>query len=102
MHFFLSHKSLFDRTTIILEKRRKINKFNVSSIFYCTVNQYDFFFQVEYEVEACSTTGVTSNGCIDVRKTSLTMPTGGDVIYGVAHQHTGGVGSTLYGEVILI
>ncbi|XP_043691377.1 uncharacterized protein LOC122642043 [Telopea speciosissima] len=26
------------------------------------------------------------------------MPNGGAVIYGVAHQHSGGVGSTLYGE----
>ncbi|KAJ9163975.1 hypothetical protein P3X46_023594 [Hevea brasiliensis] len=54
--------------------------------------------QVEYEVEACSTTGVTGNGCIHIKRTSLTMPTGGYVIYGVAHQHTGGVGSTLHGE----
>ena len=29
------------------------------------------------------------------------MPKGGYVIYGVAHQHTGGIGSTLYGQVIL-
>ncbi|KDP22519.1 hypothetical protein JCGZ_26350 [Jatropha curcas] len=52
--------------------------------------------QIEYEVEACSTTGVTSNGCTDIKRTSLTMPTGGFVIYGVAHQHSGGIGSTLY------
>ncbi|XP_047314005.1 uncharacterized protein LOC124917689 [Impatiens glandulifera] len=26
------------------------------------------------------------------------MPTGGEVIYAVAHQHTGGIGSTLFGE----
>jgi hypothetical protein len=28
------------------------------------------------------------------------MQTGGYVIYGVAHQHSGGIGSTLYGQVI--
>jgi hypothetical protein len=28
------------------------------------------------------------------------MPTGGYVIYAVAHQHAGGIGSTLYGQVI--
>ena len=28
------------------------------------------------------------------------MPIGGYIIYGVAHQHSGGISSTLYGEVI--
>ncbi|XP_015580256.2 uncharacterized protein LOC8275474 isoform X2 [Ricinus communis] len=54
--------------------------------------------QIEYEVEACSTTALTSDDCIDIKRTSLIIPTGGYVIYGVAHQHTGGVGSTLYGK----
>ncbi|KAJ6748298.1 hypothetical protein OIU79_029416 [Salix purpurea] len=54
--------------------------------------------QVEYDVEPCSTGDAVSDGCIDVQKTSLTIPVGGHVIYGVAHQHTGGIGSTLYGE----
>ncbi|KAF5932662.1 hypothetical protein HYC85_028833 [Camellia sinensis] len=55
--------------------------------------------QVEYEVESCSAaTGVTNDGCIDTKSVSLTMPTGGTVIYGVGHQHTGGIGITLYGE----
>lgn len=53
---------------------------------------------IEYDVEACSGTGVSNEGCIDNRRVSLSMPTGGNVIYGVAHQHTGGIGSTLYGE----
>ncbi|KAF2321366.1 hypothetical protein GH714_040449 [Hevea brasiliensis] len=52
--------------------------------------------QVEYEVMPCNGTGVGVDECIDVKRTSLTMPTGGYVIYGVAHQHTGGTGSTLY------
>lgn len=50
--------------------------------------------QIEYEVKACNGIG----GCIDAKRTSLTMPTGGYVVYGVAHQHTGGTGSTLYGQ----
>uniref|UniRef100_A0A5B7A7W4 Stress up-regulated Nod 19 n=1 Tax=Davidia involucrata TaxID=16924 RepID=A0A5B7A7W4_DAVIN len=53
---------------------------------------------VEYEVESCAATGVANDGCIDRKRVSLSLPTGGNVIYGVAHQHTGGIGSTLYGE----
>uniref|UniRef100_A0A6N2N0U4 Stress up-regulated Nod 19 protein n=1 Tax=Salix viminalis TaxID=40686 RepID=A0A6N2N0U4_SALVM len=54
--------------------------------------------QVEFDVASCNTGSAVSDGCVDVRRTSLTMPVGGSVIYGVAHQHTGGIGSTLYGE----
>ncbi|OVA17345.1 Stress up-regulated Nod 19 [Macleaya cordata] len=54
--------------------------------------------QVEYEVEECGRAGVDSDGCIDNKKTSMVMPNGGNVIYGVAHQHTGGRGAALYGE----
>ena len=43
---------------------------------------------------------MTSDGCVDSQSSVATMPTGGYVVYGVAHQHTGGIGSTLYGEVI--
>lgn len=50
--------------------------------------------QVEYEVEGCA-----NDHCIDVKRTSLNIPNGGYVIYGVAHQHSGGLGSNLYGEV---
>ncbi|CAN4098295.1 unnamed protein product [Withania somnifera] len=32
------------------------------------------------------------------KKKSVTLPNGGDVIYGVAHQHAGGAGSSLLGE----
>ncbi|KAM1185845.1 uncharacterized protein LOC126599842 isoform X1 [Malus sylvestris] len=52
--------------------------------------------RVEYDVEeSCSE---TSDGCIDSQSSVVTMPTGGYVVYGVAHQHTGGIRSTLYGE----
>ncbi|CAK7336862.1 unnamed protein product [Dovyalis caffra] len=54
--------------------------------------------QIEYEIESCSSTDASVHGCIDVKRTSLTMPSAGYVIYGVAHQHTGGIGSTLYGK----
>ncbi|KAJ6869379.1 hypothetical protein NC651_034200 [Populus alba x Populus x berolinensis] len=54
--------------------------------------------QVEYEVESCTSTDAAGNGCIDIKRNSVTMPTGGYVIYAVAHQHAGGIGSTLYGQ----
>jgi len=57
-------------------------------------------FQVEYEVESCSTDQKEGNGCVHVKRTSLPLQIGGYVIYGVAHQHSGGIGSTLYGQVI--
>ncbi|KAH7867111.1 hypothetical protein Vadar_028986 [Vaccinium darrowii] len=53
---------------------------------------------VEYDVESCSAAGVTNDGCINSKRESLALPTGGSVIYGVAHQHIGGIDSTLYGE----
>ena len=57
--------------------------------------------QIEYDVEeSCKGTGVTSQGCIDTRRKSIRTPTSGYVVYGVAHQHTGGTGATLYGGVI--
>ena len=61
---------------------------------YCVI-----LLQVEYTVEACAT-DMNKEACVDSRQISVVMPTGGDVIYGVAHQHTGGIGSTLYGEVL--
>ncbi|WOH05479.1 hypothetical protein DCAR_0624896 [Daucus carota subsp. sativus] len=52
---------------------------------------------IEYNIDRCAT-DLAEKDCIDSRQISLSLPTGGDVIYGVAHQHTGGIGSTLYGE----
>ncbi|MQI32338.1 hypothetical protein EI016_24495, partial [Escherichia coli] len=54
--------------------------------------------RVEYEVEPCSRNHKDGNGCVHVKRTSLPMQTGGYVIYGVAHQHSGGIGSTLYAQ----
>lgn len=53
--------------------------------------------QIEYTVESYG--AIMNHGCIDNKRTKLSLPNGGYVIYAVAHQHTGGVGSTLYGEV---
>ncbi|VVA19289.1 PREDICTED: stress up-regulated Nod [Prunus dulcis] len=55
--------------------------------------------RVEYNVEeSCSAASTASDRCLDNQWAMVTMPTGGYVVYGVAHQHTGGLGSTLYGE----
>lgn len=60
-----------------------------------------YVMQVEYDIEPCSATNLAYHECVHTKRISLTMPTGGYVIYGVAHQHSGGVGSALYREVIL-
>lgn len=53
---------------------------------------------VEYDVKSCRVPGVSRKRCLDKKNTTIVMPKGGYVIYGVAHQHSGGIGSTLYGE----
>ncbi|KAK2437600.1 stress up-regulated Nod 19 protein [Trifolium repens] len=52
----------------------------------------------EYQVESCSTGKKEENGCVHVKRTNLPLQTGGYVIYAVAHQHSGGIGATLYGQ----
>lgn len=54
--------------------------------------------RVEYDVESCNQATEVDDLCIDSKRTSLALPTGGYVVYGVAHQHSGGLGSNLYGE----
>ncbi|KAL0441750.1 UNVERIFIED_CONTAM: hypothetical protein Sradi_0113900 [Sesamum radiatum] len=51
----------------------------------------------EYDVESCPV-GTADDGCIHTKTLNVALPTGGDVVYGVAHQHAGGIGSTLYGK----
>jgi len=53
--------------------------------------------QVEYDVAPCSA-GSPPSDCIHTHEAHMVIPRGGDVIYAVAHQHTGGVGSVLYGQ----
>ncbi|KAE8657173.1 (+)-neomenthol dehydrogenase-like [Hibiscus syriacus] len=52
--------------------------------------------KVEYDIEPCHSTGLGDDGCVDNKRISLDMPFGGYLIYGVAHQHSGGIGSALY------
>ncbi|KAJ4887794.1 hypothetical protein Rs2_27542 [Raphanus sativus] len=53
----------------------------------------EHFCHVEYDVEPCTTSG---DGCVDVRTKSLMIPFNGYIVYGVAHQHAGGLGAALY------
>ncbi|MGD7340620.1 hypothetical protein ACQCRO_27315, partial [Ralstonia pseudosolanacearum] len=41
--------------------------------------------KVEYEVESCGVSGVSSNLCLDTKKASIVMPKGGYLVYGSAH-----------------
>ncbi|CAA7035132.1 unnamed protein product [Microthlaspi erraticum] len=50
---------------------------------------------VEYNVKPCKTNG---DGCVDVKKKSFMMPFDGYVVFGVVHQHAGGLGGALYRE----
>ncbi|GJU54486.1 putative stress up-regulated Nod 19 [Tanacetum coccineum] len=52
---------------------------------------------IEYDIEQ-STSVMVNNDYISTKRSSVRFPSGGDVVYGVAHQHTGGIGSALYGE----
>nr|GMD35600.1 uncharacterized protein LOC109163135 [Ipomoea batatas] len=53
--------------------------------------------QFEYGVDACSAAAATDE-CVHSKSLTVSLPNGGDLIYAVAHQHVGGVGSTLFGE----
>ncbi|KAJ6832047.1 uncharacterized protein M6B38_345290 [Iris pallida] len=54
--------------------------------------------KVEYQVDPCDEQGFGNGGCLDIKKTKVAIPQGGDIVYGVAHQHAGGVGAALYGQ----
>lgn len=54
---------------------------------------------MEYDVLKSNKT--TSNDSIETKKNYATISPGGYLIYGVAHQHSGGIGATVYGQVIL-
>ncbi|KAG5572510.1 hypothetical protein H5410_062276 [Solanum commersonii] len=53
--------------------------------------------QIEYLVESCAAS-VANVGCTHTKKISITFPSGGDIIYGTAHQHTGRTGMALHRE----
>ncbi|KAF8644593.1 hypothetical protein HU200_066400 [Digitaria exilis] len=46
---------------------------------------------------ACKRTG-PKNDCVHVEATKQILPRGGVIVFGVAHQHSGGIGSSLHGE----
>lgn len=54
--------------------------------------------KVEYQVPKCDSANEADGNCVDVREAKVLLPRGGDIVYGVAHQHTGGLGSAIYGE----
>ncbi|KAK3123939.1 hypothetical protein QOZ80_8AG0638300 [Eleusine coracana subsp. coracana] len=54
--------------------------------------------KVEYQVEKCSAADRARNNCVDVMATKEMVPYGGDLVYAAAHQHRGGIGSTLHGQ----
>nr|QGP73754.1 hypothetical protein [Sedum alfredii] len=57
-------------------------------------NPLEHHCRVEYEVEPCN----GGEDCTQVKRSISPIPKGGHVVYGVAHQHSGGIGSTLYRE----
>ena len=42
---------------------------------------------------------MNGNGCVDIKRTSVPIKTGGYIIYSAGHQHVGAIRSTLYGQV---
>ncbi|XP_071728460.1 uncharacterized protein [Rutidosis leptorrhynchoides] len=52
---------------------------------------------IEYDVEK-SCTGVVTNDYISSKRSNVSIPGAGDVIYGTGHLHSGGTASALYGE----
>jgi hypothetical protein len=52
-----------------------------------------------YQVEECSSESRAKNDCVDVMVTKQVLPRGGDIVYGVAHQHSGGIGASLHSQV---
>ncbi|TVU00117.1 hypothetical protein EJB05_54485 [Eragrostis curvula] len=54
--------------------------------------------KVEYQVRECSSENRAKNDCVDVMATKQVLPRGGDIVFGVAHQHSGGIGASLHGQ----
>ncbi|TKW11462.1 hypothetical protein SEVIR_6G235200v4 [Setaria viridis] len=54
--------------------------------------------KVEYEVEECSPERRAKNDCVHVQVAKQVVPRGGDLVFGVAHQHAAGIGSSLHGQ----
>ncbi|KQJ99180.1 uncharacterized protein LOC100825330 isoform X2 [Brachypodium distachyon] len=54
--------------------------------------------KVEYQVEECSPEERANNVCTHVKTAKAVLPRGGDIVFGVAHQHSGGSGASLHGQ----
>ncbi|XP_076897625.1 uncharacterized protein LOC143551002 [Bidens hawaiensis] len=52
---------------------------------------------IEYDIKK-PTTEVATSDFTSTKRSMVTFPVAGDVIYGVGHQHIGGIGTALYGE----
>ncbi|CAL5000007.1 unnamed protein product [Urochloa decumbens] len=54
--------------------------------------------KVEYEIEECSSEDRAKNDCVHLQVAKQVVPRGGDLVFGVAHQHAAGIGSSLHGQ----
>ncbi|RCV32055.1 hypothetical protein SETIT_6G227800v2 [Setaria italica] len=54
--------------------------------------------RVEYLVEECSSENRAKNDCVHVQVAKQILPRGGDIVFGVAHLHSGGIAASLHGE----
>ncbi|KAL4036064.1 hypothetical protein IC575_004787 [Cucumis melo] len=54
--------------------------------------------QVEYDVESCSLENKLHGKCNANKRSKVMFQDNGFIVYGVAHQHIGAIGATLYGE----
>ncbi|XP_019167420.1 PREDICTED: uncharacterized protein LOC109163136 [Ipomoea nil] len=54
--------------------------------------------QLEYQVDNACSAATPANECVHSKSLTVSLPKGGDLIYGVAHQHSSALGSTLFGE----
>ncbi|PWA55555.1 Stress up-regulated Nod 19 [Artemisia annua] len=82
----------YDGTQCKVKNRHK----NVARNIYLkyTVKWVDWSdFIIEYNIEQSA-----NNDYISTKRSSVRIPIAGDVIYGVVHLHSGGIGSALYGE----
>jgi hypothetical protein len=58
--------------------------------------------QIEYLVENCSSENRARNDCVHVQVAKQILPRGGDIVFSVGHLHSGGIASSLHGEVVAI
>ncbi|XP_047096458.1 uncharacterized protein LOC124708756 isoform X2 [Lolium rigidum] len=54
--------------------------------------------KIEYQVEECTAVNRANDCCIHIKTSRAVLPRGGDIVFGAAHQHSGGSGSSLYGQ----